>query len=85
MSQPGPGERLREASSKAGDLSWILPFVGLLLFMPPILDFFDVGRYLFGLPLLLVYLFAIWLVGILLTGLAARRLQRARDGEEGQE
>ena len=50
--------------------------VGLFLLMPPLLGLFDESRYLFDIPLLLVYLFAVWLIGILLTALVARRLLR---------
>lgn len=73
-----PRERppIRLVEGKASDLSWFLPLVGLFLLMPPLLGLFNESRYLFGIPLLLVYLFAVWLIGILLTALAARRLQR---------
>ncbi len=66
---------------RASDLSWFLPFVGLLLLMPPLLSLFDEQRFVFGIPLLLFYLFAIWLIGILLTAWAAGRLQRASRSE----
>ncbi len=81
----GRAERLREVPGRARDLSWFLPLVGLLLFMPPLLSLFDGGHFLFGMPLLLIYIFAIWLVGILLTAVAARHLQQARASDEAQD
>ncbi len=56
------------------DLRWILPLAAVILFMPPVLGLLDHPLYLFGVPLLLFYLFAVWLVGILLTALVAHRL-----------
>jgi len=59
------------------DLSWLMPLAGLLLFMPPIMGLFDHHLYVLGLPLLPLYLFAVWLLGIVLTAVVARRLRKA--------
>jgi len=67
-------DRLDRAGADSQDFSWLLPLVGLFLLMPPLLNLFDRPLFLFGIPLLLIYLFAIWLVGILLTAWVARRL-----------
>lgn len=76
MSAAGEREALSRHRGAWQDLSWLLPLAGLLLFMPPVLGLFDHRLYLFGLPLLPLYVFAIWLCGILLTALVARRLRR---------
>lgn len=73
---------LRVTDGRASDLCWFLPLVGVFLLMPPLLGLFNESRYFFGLPLLLVYLFAVWLFGILLTALAARRLRWESRGED---
>ena len=64
------------------DLRWQLPLAGLLLFMPPLLGLFDRPVYLFGLPLILFYLFFVWTVGILLTALVSQASRRQADKED---
>ncbi|GAB5470692.1 MAG: hypothetical protein Kilf2KO_37220 [Rhodospirillales bacterium] len=66
------------------DLRWLLPLVGLLLFMPPFLGLFDHRLFVFGLPLLLVYIFATWLGGIVLTALVARRESAVEPPDSGE-
>ncbi|MBV0890873.1 hypothetical protein KTN05_03300 [Paracoccus sp. Z118] len=56
--RPRPGSagfhrRLRDAA-------FVVPVFALLLLLPPFLNLFRVGRMLFGIPLEVVYLFAIW-------------------------
>lgn len=55
-----PNKRLRDAAL-------LLPFAGLLLFLPPYVRIFDQSEKLFGIPLLHLYIFAVWFIGILLT------------------
>ena len=56
--------------------------LGALLFNPPMLSIFNVPDYLFGVPLLYLYVFACW-GGLLLV--LALVIERARDGVEGEE
>lgn len=64
--------------------------LGLWLLMPPIIRLFVGPGVLFGLPLLVLYVFGVWLLLILGTWLLARRLPRddlvveaePRSGEE---
>lgn len=49
------------------DLAFLLPCFGLFLLLPPLLQLFDGAGTLFGVPLLLIYLFACWL-GLILAG-----------------
>ncbi len=67
-----PNRRLRDAAVA-------LPAAGLLLFMPPYVLVFDQPATLFGVPLLLVYIFAAWMIGLILTAVVARRLVRQID------
>lgn len=55
--------------------------LGPVLFAPPVLALFAREARLFGVPSLVVYVFAAWLLGILLTALAARR----RGGPRGSD
>lgn len=70
---------------RARDAAVLLPIGALLIFMPPYLRLLDQPGTIFGIPLLYAYLFTLWLVGIVLTGLLARRLVRSEpaDGEHG--
>jgi len=66
---------------RARDAAIVLPLGAVLLFLPPYVRLFDQQGFLFSLPLLHIYIFALWLVGIVLTGLLARRLAREADAE----
>lgn len=59
-------------SARRLDLLRILPVLGVLLVMPPVLTLFDRPVTIFGVPLLVVYVFGVWLCGIVITGLVAR-------------
>ena len=56
------------------ELAVILPLGGVILFMPPYLQVFSRPDFLFGIPVLHLYIFGAWFLGILLTALLARRL-----------
>lgn len=65
-------KRLRESALLA-------PIGGLLLFMPPYIRIFDQPSSLFGIPILHIYIFSVWLAGVVLTAEIARRIaQRDR-------
>lgn len=64
------------AGRRARDAAIILPLGAVLLFVPPYVSLFDQPGFLFNIPLLHIYIFVLWLVGIVLTALLARRLAR---------
>lgn len=72
-----------KGNRRARDAAILLPLGGLLLFLPPYVQLFDQPAYVFGLPLLHVYIFCIWFAGILLTALLARRLVVREEEELG--
>lgn len=72
-----------KGNRRARDAAILLPLGGLLLFLPPYVQLFDQPVYVFGLPLLHVYIFCIWFVGIVLTALLARRLMAREEQELG--
>jgi hypothetical protein len=63
------GQGLRDAAT-------VLPFVATVLLMPPVVLIFAAPVMAFGIPLIVVYVFAVWLVVIAAAGLTARRLAR---------
>jgi len=60
---------------KINEQSLALFLLGLLLFNPPLLWLFSVDGFLFGIPVLYVYIFAAWAVFILLMAVRALRAE----------
>lgn len=60
-------------SPVTGDARAILSAAGPIFFLPPILALADRDVTLFGVPLLAAYVFIVWLAGIVLIALSARR------------
>lgn len=60
--------------SKIRDAILIVTLLGVWLFMPPMLDVFSQRASLFGIPLIVVYVFGIWLALIGLTAVLASRI-----------
>ncbi|RMF38483.1 MAG: hypothetical protein D6754_07440 [Alphaproteobacteria bacterium] len=63
------------------DLTVLLPVFGALLFLPPIVRLFTGPVTLFGIPLIVLYIFSVWALLILLCLRLARRLHLADPGE----
>jgi len=59
------------------DLSVIAPILGFLLLIPPVIGLFATEATMFGAPMILVYLFAVWLALIAVAALLARKLAKA--------
>ena len=64
------------AGRRARDAAIVLPLGAVLLFLPPYVRLLDQPGFIFNIPLLHAYIFVLWLIGIVLTGLLARRLAR---------
>ena len=62
---------------KARDRAMILPLVGAILFLPPIAGIFRIEATLAGVPLVVVYIFAVWAALIAGAIALARRLSDA--------
>ncbi|MFA7666235.1 MAG: hypothetical protein WCY32_08955 [Burkholderiaceae bacterium] len=68
MKPPDPGTpRLRDAAA-------LLPALALFLLMPPVITLFTETRTVGGVPLIVAYLFGVWLALIVAAALLARRL-----------
>ena len=61
------------------DMAVLLPAAGAFLLLPPFIHVFTGGANLFGIPLIVVYLFGVWTGLILLARILARRLDRSGD------
>lgn len=59
------------------DSAVILPLIGLVLFIPPFIQIFDVGGSIFGIPIFLAGITLVWVLGIALTALVSRRLLKS--------
>ena len=70
------------ASRRLRDLAFLVPLGCLLLFMPPYIGIFDQPRFLFGIPVLQIFIFSVWLVGIVMTAVIAARHARHTDWPE---
>jgi len=57
-------EPLEGRSARSSDRALVLTFTTLILLTPPILGIFDMPLLIFGVPLLHVYSFAVWLAAI---------------------
>lgn len=59
----------------------LLPIVGFLLLMPPLLSIFGGPVLVFGLPILPTYIFFVWLLLIVAGALLSRRLEKSAPPE----
>ncbi len=66
MNTPTPSPRLRDAAV-------VLPLVGLFLLMPPVITLFVRPAEIAGVPLIVAYLFGVWLALIGCAALLGRR------------
>lgn len=67
MNTPTPSPRLRDAAV-------VLPLVGLFLLMPPVITLFVRPAEVAGVPLIVAYLFGVWLALIGCAALLGRRI-----------
>lgn len=77
------GDEAAFAAARAEDAALLLPVLGALLFLPPLVGVFSTDARLFGVPLIVVWLFAAWGFLILLAWRLSRRLARTMPEGEG--
>jgi Fe2+ transport system protein B len=61
-------------SGAAPDAAVVLPLFGVFLLMPPIITLFASGFDIHGVPLIVVYVFSVWIALIVCAALLAKRL-----------
>lgn len=71
---PEPNPDAPERVSRARDAARMLPLIGLFLLLPPVIAPFAAPVDVAGVPLLVIYLFAVWLGLIVAAALLARAL-----------
>lgn len=75
----------KDPSRRAQDLAVIVPILGVVLMLPPVVGLFaQPDRSIFGLPLIVVYLFGLWFALILMAYSLARHLNRAHDEDHSE-
>ncbi|MGE0797638.1 MAG: hypothetical protein AB7G13_27490 [Lautropia sp.] len=65
---PAPG------TPRVRDAAVVLPWLAVFLLMPPVITLFTGSHTVAGVPLIVVYLFGVWLALIVAAALLARRL-----------
>ena len=65
---------LEHSNKKTQDKAVLLPLLGLLFLMPPIVGIFQVDVKILNIPFTLIYLFVIWAMLILCAALLSRKL-----------
>lgn len=73
MREPEPDSR------GARDAATILPFLGVVLIVPPLVSIFVAPIRLAGIPLIVVYVFGVWALIIAAAYLVSRRLKPKPD------
>jgi len=68
-------------SGAAPDAAAVLPLFGVFLLMPPIITLFASGLDIRGVPLIVVYVFSVWIALIVCAALLAKRLDPAQTGQ----
>lgn len=74
---------LVRAEGQLADRALALTVLALLLLTPPILTIFDVPVLVFGIPLLHIYCYSVWLLAIVAGAWLATRLNAGQGGSGG--
>ncbi len=74
MSQAKREQMPVRTGGRLADRAFVLPVIAFFLLTPPILTIFNAPMFVFGIPLLHVYCFAVWLLAIAGGGWLARRM-----------
>ncbi len=73
-------------SPRLRDAAVVLPLVGLFLLMPPAITLFTAPYHVAGVPLIVTYLFGVWIALIVCAAILANRVSRIeRDADAGRE
>ena len=65
----------RADPARIADIARILPIIGVVLLMPPLIALFVADRWIGGVPLIVAYVFGVWLALIACAAWLARRLK----------
>ncbi|MEM1384841.1 MAG: hypothetical protein AAGG06_14480 [Pseudomonadota bacterium] len=79
--RPSAPADLLLTARKARDAVQVLPILGFALLIPPIAQIFAIDAQILGIPVVVGFIFAVWLGLILAAWLAARKLLAAVDDD----
>lgn len=82
---PPPKSPSTSETRKREHTALMLPIVGALLIVPPLLTLFTGPHRIFGAPLETIYLFSVWIAMIVGAVLASRHMPRAEIVERDNE
>jgi hypothetical protein len=74
MSQPATKQGVVGYRRKLREAALITPLLGLFLLLPPFISVFSIDVSVFGIPLIVLYIFAVWIFLILAARFLSRRL-----------
>lgn len=80
MSEPETGPVARSARQrKMRDIAWLLPLLGIFLFLTPLPYIFTGPQTAFGMPLIFVFLYGVWAALIIASRAVARRIGETQE------
>lgn len=82
MANLKPITTARGRSTRVREAAVLLPIFGLLLLMPPVIALFVVPVYFTGIPLIVLYLFGVWLALIGCAAWLGRKLLPPEPAED---
>lgn len=75
-----PMESWQSRTQGTRDAATALPVVAVFLLLPPVILVFAAPALVFGIPLIVIYVYGVWAAVVLAALLIARRLERAERG-----
>ena len=75
-------DEAESGSQPVRDLATVLPFIAIALLCPPIVVIFSAPATVGGVPLIIAYVFSVWLAIVLTALFVARRLSASSDAAE---
>lgn len=72
-------------AGKLRDAAILLPLLGLFLLMPPTISLFGTASFLTGVPVIVIYIFGVWLLLILLAYRLSLRLKDLTPGVDSSD
>ena len=85
--EPAPQDRrsLHPTRSRRHDAALLLPVAGAIALLPPLIGFFGHPGRIFGLPIVVVYVFGLWIVLIAVAARLSRLLCNEASPKADQE
>jgi hypothetical protein len=74
LARPAPASPASTRPARLRDAAVVLPLLGLFAWMPPLIGLFSAPLHVFGVPLIVAWMFGVWLALILLALWFSRKL-----------